>query len=192
MGWIDVSIALHNSMIHWPGDPPFVREMVADIAQGDGANLSKLSMGSHSGTHVDAPRHFIGDGLSINAMPLEAMIGVSRVIEISNPQHVTPAELQPHHIRRGERILFKTRNSSSLWDLDTFSKEYVSLSAESADYLVDRKIKLVGIDYLSVGGVTGRRFVCTSEIITKRSLDYRRAKSITCQRRQVLSHLPSA
>ena len=153
--WIDVSIPLRNAMVHWPGDSPFEISPVRDIEQGDTVTLSRVTMGSHSGTHIDAPKHFIRNGVDISMMPFDAMVGIARVIEIHDPHSIKPDELINHRIRRGERILFKTRNSPNAWKTDTFTKDYVFVTKEAADYLSKIKIRVVGVDYLSVGAYHG-------------------------------------
>ena len=137
--------------MHWPGDPPVTIELVNDMEHGDTANLSKISMGAHSGTHVDAPIHFIQHGPGVDTAPLGTMVGRARVIEINDTESIKPEELLPHRIRRGERILFKTRNSSYVWQTDEFVEDFIYISDEAARFLVDRGVILVGIDYLSVG-----------------------------------------
>jgi arylformamidase len=150
--WIDISVTLYDGMVHWPGDPPVHIKRVKDMERGDNANLSLISMGAHSGTHVDAPIHFIRGGRGIDTIPLDAIVGRARVIEIHDPESIKPGELVHHRIRRGERILFKTRNSTQVWQTDAFIKDFVFLSREAAQFLVDRGVSVVGIDYLSVGG----------------------------------------
>lgn len=157
--WIDVSVPLHNAMVHWPGDPTVAINPFKEIERGDSSNLSAISMGAHSGTHVDAPRHFISRGTGVDKMPVEAMVGRARVIEIKDAESIRSDELQQHRIRRGERILFKTRNSSYVWQSDKFVEDFVYLSDEAAEFLVSRRIRLVGVDYLSVGGYKGGGFV---------------------------------
>src|SRR5271165_889782 len=114
--WIDVSVPLHTGMVHWPGNPPVVIERMLDIESGDGANVSRLSMGAHTGTHVDAPVHFISGGAGVHAAPFEALIGAARLLEIRDPVSVKVEELEPYRIQAGERILFKTRNSPGSWE----------------------------------------------------------------------------
>ncbi len=150
--WIDISVPLHNEMVHWPNDPPFQTELVQSILQGATNNLSRISMGAHTGTHVDAPRHFLQDGKDISRMPIDLMVGVSRVIEIRDPQQIKLEELIKHQIQSGERLLFKTSNSPTVWQKNEFVRDFVSLSKEAAEFLASQKIKLVGVDYLSVGG----------------------------------------
>ncbi len=150
--WIDVSVPLYTGMAHWPDNPPVEIEYALSLDRGDAANVSKLSMGAHTGTHMDAPLHFLKDGISIDQMPLIATMGRARVIEISDLQSIKPAELEPHNIQLGERVLFKTLNSQRAWQGDEFDKDFVYISKEAAVYLAKLQIQTVGVDYLSVGG----------------------------------------
>jgi arylformamidase len=150
--WIDVSVALRMGMVHWPDNPPVRIERMQDMERGDSENVSMLSLGSHTGTHMDAPLHFIRTGIGLDEMPLTAVIGPARVVEIQDPESIKPQELMDHHIQRGERILFKTRNSPRCWQTDKFLEDFVYISQEAARYLAARGIQTVGVDYLSVGG----------------------------------------
>ncbi len=154
-GWIDVSVPLSTGMVHWPSDPPFEMERVSDIKQGDHANVSRITMGSHTGTHVDAPRHFVLDGSAVSEMPLDVLVGAARVIEIKDRDSIKVDELYGHRIRTGERVLFKTWNSRNAWNTPRFVDEFVHLTKEAADYLSEIKIRAVGVDYLSVGAYKG-------------------------------------
>ena len=149
--WIDISVPIRDAMAHWPSDPPVSIKRAKDIEQGDTANLSVISMGAHSGTHVDAPIHFIEEGKGVDNIPLDIVVGRARVIEIRDPELIKPEELAGYRIRRGERILFKTRNSSHVWQKDEFVEDFVFISDAAADLLVDSGVRLIGIDYLSVG-----------------------------------------
>lgn len=151
-GWLDVSVRLHSGMVHWPDNPPVEIERMLDIEHGDVANVSKISMGSHTGTHMDAPLHFVRRGSGLDDMPLDAAMGRARVIEIEDPESVKPAELDRHEIHRGERILFKTRNSARDWPRQPFMEDFVYVSQEAARHLAAWRVRTVGIDYLSVGG----------------------------------------
>jgi arylformamidase len=148
--FIDITIPFRNGMVHWPADPAPRIERVMDVDRGDKVTMSELQMISHSGTHIDAPLHFVPRGGTIDEMPLETMVGPARVIEIKDTESVKLEELTPYDVRPGERILFKTQNSSKLYKTDKFSKDYVFVSYEAAEYLVKRGIVLVGIDYLSI------------------------------------------
>jgi arylformamidase len=151
-GWIDVSVPLRTGMVHWPDNPPVRIERMLDIEHGDAANVSTLSMGSHTGTHMDAPLHFVRGGKGLDEMPLEATIGRARVVEIHDAESVKPEELRPYGIRSGERVLFKTLNSARRWYEETFIEDFVYVSQEAARYLATQEVPIVGTDYLSVGG----------------------------------------
>ncbi|HSE60610.1 MAG TPA: cyclase family protein [Nitrospiraceae bacterium] len=143
---------IRDGMVRWPDNPPVRVTRVQDVERGDDCTLTTLSLGVHTGTHMDAPLHFLRSGLGIDAMPLSATIGPARVIEIHDRKSITPEELRPHRIRRGERLLFKTRNSPRCWRTDRFLKDFVFLSEAAARWLVARRVRTVGIDYLSVAG----------------------------------------
>lgn len=150
--WIDVSVTLRAGMVSWPGDPPLQISHTLDIKQGDNCTVSLLEMGAHTGTHMDAPAHFIRSGIGIDEMPPSAGMGMARVIAISDQESIKTDELEQYSIRRGERILFKTRNSDHCWETDRFVEDFVYISVPAARYLAERQVKLVGVDYLSVGG----------------------------------------
>ncbi len=152
--WIDISVPLYTDMVHWPDDPSVQIERMTDLNQGDVATVSKLSMSVHSGTHMDAPAHFLKGGASIDMMPIEATIGRARVIEIQDIESIKSEELERHDIREGERILFKTKNSLRAWQSAGFVQDFVYISYEAAQYLAHARVQTVGIDYLSVGGFT--------------------------------------
>jgi arylformamidase len=151
-GWIDVSVTLRDGMVHWPDNPPVSITRQLDISKGDAANVSMLSMGSHTGTHMDAPLHFVPEGKGLDEMDLEATMGPARVIEIDDPVAVRAEALENYDIEAGERILFKTRNSDRRWVDQPFDEDFVYVSAGAAAHLAARGVRLVGVDYLSVGG----------------------------------------
>jgi arylformamidase len=151
-GWIDVSVTVEHGMPHWPGTPPIVLERVMDVAQGDEYTASFLSMGVHSGTHMDGPVHFLEGAGGMDVMPLSATIGEARVIEIVHPNEVTEEELRDHELRPGERILLRTSNSPRCWEADSFIEDFVHMSEPAATYMADSGVRTVGIDYMSIGG----------------------------------------
>jgi arylformamidase len=151
-GWLDISVPLYPGMAHWPGDPEFQSSLAKNLDQGDVCNLTRVNTSVHIGTHMDAPRHFIPGGLGMDKMPLDAVIGPCRVVEIRDKEAIRPAELLPLALRRGERILFKTRNSTRAWKTKEFCKDFVYISKEAAAVLVKRGVRTVGVDYLSIGG----------------------------------------
>lgn len=151
--WIDVSVPIRTGMVSWPGDPPPRISRILDLKEGDPCTVSFLALTAHTGTHVDAPAHYISGGSTMDGFSSETWVGKARVIGIADPKSVTVRELSHYRIRRGERILFKTRNSPQCWRTARFVKSYVSVSPEAARYLADRAVRLVGIDYLSVAGM---------------------------------------
>lgn len=150
--WIDVSVTVHQGMAHWPDNPPIVLERVMDLQRGDECNLSRLDIGVHSATHMDAPVHFLDGAAGIDELPFAATIGEARVIEIADPQQVTVEELRSHDLHRGERVLFRTSNSTGCWNTGTFVEDFVYISEPAATFLADTGVQTVGVDYLSVGG----------------------------------------
>jgi len=167
--WIDISVPLRSGMVNWPNDPPVSIERVLDMNRGDKENVSKIHMSSHTGTHLDAPVHYLVEGVSISDLPLDAVMGPARVIEIQDLISIKVSELQRHQLLPGERILFKTANSGRCWKTDAFVEDFVYVSEEAAAYLASVKPKLVGIDYLSVGGfkVDGKKI---HEILLQESI----------------------
>ena len=149
MKLIDVSVPLDASLPTYPGDTPFTVEAVKRIARGDSSNVSTLHMGAHSGTHIDAPRHYFDEGPGADALALEIMVGRTRVVEISSSAGIGAEQLASLDLSEDIRILFKTSNSL-LWGSPDFSKQYVGVTASGAEYLIAQGIKLVGIDYLSI------------------------------------------
>ncbi len=149
---IDISVELAHGMIHWPGDPDVVVRQTASMEQGALYNLTHLDHSVHTGTHMDAPRHFIRDGVTMETMPLDATVGPCRVIEIADARAVTHAELIAHAPQTGERLLFKTRNSQRYWPHFPFDEDFVYINDDAAKFLVECGVRTVGIDYLSVGG----------------------------------------
>lgn len=151
--WRDVSVPVRDGMVHWPSDPPVQIGRRESIAGGDVANLTAVSMTAHTGTHMDAPVHFIEGGAGIDELPLDVAIGRARVVEIEDQGAVTAAELGRHEPRAGERLLLKTRNSARAWWEEDFDEGFVHIDPEAAALLAEAKVALVGVDYLSVGGM---------------------------------------
>lgn len=147
--WIDVSRPIKHGMVYWPGNPAPSVELVQSMADGAVCNVTRMTMSVHSLTHMDAMRHFVADGLTMEKMPLEAGIGPARVIEM-HESAITRAIVEPHDPQPGERLLFKTSNSDRLWNDDEFHTDYVAVENDAAEFLVERGVLTVGVDYLSV------------------------------------------
>lgn len=146
----DITLALRPGIPTWPGEQGPLFKPITEMAKGDVANVTLMSFASHTGTHVDAPFHFLSGGSTVDAMPLESLIGKALVVEMVEEGHISAAVLERARISQGtERILFKTSNSE-LWNSPQFDKSFYALTPDAAKWLVDHRIKLVGIDYLSI------------------------------------------
>ncbi len=151
-GWYDISVPLKQGMPYFPTDPmPPKIYRLHDTELGAKVTMSVLEIISHTGTHIDAPLHFIRGGSSISDMPLTATIGPARVIEIKDPEKIKVPELKQHNIKKGERLLFKTRNSPLTYESERFVEDYVYLDDDAADYLAEAGIILFGLDCITIG-----------------------------------------
>lgn len=149
-GWIDISLQVRAGMVHFPTDPPITLDRVMDVAKGDPATVSLLSLGVHSGTHIDAPAHFLADGAGVETISFDRLLGEARIVQLGDGVSIEPAQLEAVDPRPGERLLLKTRNSEK-WKTGRFDPNFVHLSEKAAAFLAERKIRAVGIDYLSIG-----------------------------------------
>jgi arylformamidase len=190
--WIDISVTVRDGMVHWPGDSDCRVTLAVRLGsplrgqrkKTSPCNVTRLSLSAHTGTHMDAPRHFIAKGRTMESLPLDVVVGPCRVIEIKHPGVITVAELRPHKLKRRERILFKTRNSVRSWKLaktGRFDTKFVYIPAETARYLVERGVMTVGVDYLSVGGwqkdgVECHRILLGAEVWIIEGLDLSKVK----------------
>jgi arylformamidase len=167
---IDISVPVRPGMVTYPGDPTVSLERVVSIANGGVCNLSRLDFGVHSGTHVDAPLHFIDGAAAVEALPLDVLVGPARVLDL------TPAERLDASVFEGadlaERVLLKTRNSE-LWARDSFADDHLALTEDGARALVDGGVGLVGIDYLSIGDEDAHRVLLGAGVVAVEGLDLR-------------------
>jgi arylformamidase len=145
---IDISLVLDEDTPIYPGNPDLKIKRTQTIEH-DGCNVSELSMGCHTGTHIDSPWHFFDDGARAKDLPLDVLMGRAIVIEINDTESIKPPELGSALEKGYERVIFKTKNSGLIHSKN-FQKDYVYLSAEAADYLVRNNVRLIGIDYLSI------------------------------------------
>lgn len=149
----DISVTITPELVCWPGDPLVEIQETARIAEGAAANVTRLLLGAHNGTHFDAPRHFLEGTAGVDEMPLDALVGTVYVLDMTGLQgHIEVSDLQEAGLPdNAERVLFKTRNSQ-IWAKDStnFYRDYIALAPDGAKWLVERGIKLVGIDYLSI------------------------------------------
>lgn len=151
MSVIDISVPLHNSQVVWPSEPPVHVERKRTIER-DGANVSELCMSLHSGTHVDPPLHFVAGGRPADQLALDVLVGPADVVDLADLARISAADLEARGLPADcRRVLLRTRNSQYWAQGDTtFHPDYVGLAEDAARWVVDRGIRLVGIDYLSV------------------------------------------
>lgn len=149
--WIDVSVPLVAGMPVFSGDPAYSMELAASIAAGGLANVSRLDMGAHSGTHFDAPAHFIDGAATSDAMPIDVGMGPAWVVDARHlDRTITGPDLADLDIPADEtRLLLRTRNSE-LWATEGFSETFIGIDQSAARWLADRGVTLVGADYLSI------------------------------------------
>lgn len=148
----DISVPLSPGIPTYPGDPGFDIQAWRSLSKGDGVNVSVLNFGAHTGTHVDAPAHFIEGANTSEFLPLDVLIGEAEVIEVpSDRNSIDQSFVREHWKSESKRVLFKTRNSS-LWKSSgaTFEHNYAYLELDAAKHLAEHGVRLVGIDYLSI------------------------------------------
>jgi arylformamidase len=167
---IDVSVPVRPGMVTYPGDPTVSLERVASLANGDVVNLSRLDFGVHSGTHVDAPVHFIDGAPAAETLPLEVLVGPVRVVDLTAAERLDASAFAA--VPLAERVLLKTRNSE-LWARDTFADDFLALTEGGARALIDGGVRLVGIDYLSIGDEAAHEALLGAGVVAVESLDLR-------------------
>ena len=145
----DVSVKAEPGMHVYPGDPPLETSRIRAIAKGDPANLTYLTLGAHTGTHVDAPAHFIEGGPTLEQVPLDRMVGDAVVLDLRGRDVIDAAALRGQSIERGAIVLFHTDNSAR-WERPGFQKDFTYVAYDAAEYLLERGVKTIGMDYLSI------------------------------------------
>ena len=147
----DISLTLSETTPTWPGDPKIQLTQIRSIAKGDTANSTQVSMSVHTGTHIDAPDHFLGNGETVDKISLDLLVGKAVVVEILTGEMITKEDLKKAGIPVGiKRILFKTTNSA-YWAAGNqeFQEDFIALAEDAAKYLVSIGVEVVGVDYLS-------------------------------------------
>ena len=144
----DVTVPLAPGMLAYPGDPPFEIEPVHEVGEAP-FRLSRMVLTTHSGTHVDAPAHFLAGGATIDQLPLEILLGKARVVELSTRERVDRADLEALDLADDLRVLLKTRMSGQMLKAG-YQEDHLYLTVDAAHYLAQAGLKLVGFDYLSI------------------------------------------
>jgi arylformamidase len=154
----------------WPGDPGVTLERVSALVDGAVANVSELCCGVHTGTHVDAPNHFIDGADGIDSIDLDALYGPALVVDLRDVGAIDEPALVRSKLDDAERVLFRTRNSL-LWEQSEVSTDFVSITPDGARLLVALGVRLVGIDYLSVGSPETHRVLLGAGVICLEGID---------------------
>jgi arylformamidase len=149
MKFIDVSVPLDANLPNYPGNTPYSLEAVKRIASGGSSNVSTFHLGAHTGTHVDAPRHFFDEGPGAESLPLDLLCGRARVIELTTRRGITGEDFAAVDLVEDVRVLIKTHNST-FWGSPAFHTDFIGVTESGARYLLDHGIKVVGVDYLSI------------------------------------------
>ena len=148
--YYDISVPVVNGGIVYPGNPEIRIAPQQEIANGGSSNVSSLAFGSHTGTHVDAPRHMIEGGIAIDEVPLAVLMGPATLVGVDDDVMAVGEEhLRLHELKGHTRVLIKTRNSKFIRD-HTFKSDYTYLAPDGARYLASLGVKLVGVDYFSI------------------------------------------
>ncbi|MFL5826031.1 MAG: cyclase family protein [Thermoleophilaceae bacterium] len=173
---LDVSVTIRPRMPIYEGDPAVSIELALSIERGDPANVSRLELGAHTGTHVDSPRHFLPDGAGADELPLERFVGPCVVADATAATTAVDAAVVDSLDLPGrtERVLLKTRNSR-LWERDSFTRDFVRLNASGANALIERGVRVVGIDYLSISDPEGHVALLSRGVGVIEGLDLREA-----------------
>src|SRR5215831_7486925 len=169
--WLDVSVPIYTGMVHFPDNPSIEIHRLKDVEKGDICTVSRLTMGTHTGTHIDAPIHFLPGGTGAEEVPLDNLIGPARVIEIKDSDAVNAEELRAHNLGARERLLFKTSNSERCWKTSQFVPDFVSIAEDAASYLASLNTLTVGIDYLSAGNPETHRTLLGAGVVILEGLN---------------------
>jgi arylformamidase len=172
----DISVPIRSDMPIYAGDPDVQLERASSIEEGGHANVSKLSMGVHTGTHVDAPVHFLEGAPGMESVSLDALCGPAVVVDGTrlDGDTIGQSDLESLDLPEGaERIILKTRNSE-LWNQDAFTRDFLRLDGSGARYLISRGVRTIGIDYLSVGDHEAHRELLGAGVVPVEGLDLRK------------------
>jgi arylformamidase len=161
---LDISLPISTGMPIWPGDPFPTLEPVTTVER-HGVRVSRLVLGTHTGTHVDAPSHFIAGGKTVDQLDLEALVGPCCLIDVLHEGGpLSRAVLQRFDLQPGARVLLKTGNSLRAVGAG-FDSGFVALTPEAGEYLCERRVRLVGIDGPSVDPWGSADFPCHKRLL---------------------------
>lgn len=150
MKWVDVSLPMRADTVHWPGHPHYTVTEMMSMQRGDEMNVTAVAMCSHFGTHIDAPRHYFAAGKPVDELPLDILIGPGRVVSYEGIDHIPASFINSLDLMGVSRLFIRTRNSQTL-TLPEFNEDYIALTIEAAQELVDEGVKLLAVDGYSIG-----------------------------------------
>lgn len=150
MELFDVTLQMSSATVHWPGHPHYLANDLLTIAAGDGMNVSEISMCSHFGTHIDAPSHYVPEGLTVDKIPLDLLVGPCVVVEYDGTDHIGEAAVADFGIEGVRRLLIRTRNSATVASPE-FREDYIGLTPAGAQRVLDCGVELLGVDGYSIG-----------------------------------------
>jgi arylformamidase len=169
----DISVPIRPGMIIYDGNPGVHLERVDSIPEGAHANVSRLDFGVHTGTHVDAPLHFIEGGPGSESIDVEELVGPAHVIDATSAVgDLDDQTLERLDIPAAERILLKTTNGR-LWERESFSRDFIRLTGSGARLLIAKNVRVIGIDYLSIGDAEAHQELLSAGVIPVEGLDLR-------------------
>ena len=179
----DISVGIDENLPVWPGDPKPELSWIGRISAGDLSNITEINIGAHTGTHIDAPLHFLPDGGTLDSIALSTLVGEAQVLEVpENVTLITAEVLSMLEEIRCERVLLKTRNSQ-FWSGEgsQFRQDFTALDASAAEYLVRHGVRLVGIDYLSIAPYDEpsptHKLLLRAKVVILESIDLSEAKA---------------
>jgi arylformamidase len=180
MAIYDISVPISPRLPVWPGDPAVEVTRIADVNVGDASNVSRLRMSTHAGTHVDPPFHFLPDGETVDELALDVLLGPAWVADCRGVEEVTAEVLEAAAIPSGTIRLLLLTDNSALWNdpHHAFQRRFVDVAASGAVWMVERSIRLVGVDYASVDGFgddgfPAHRVLLPNAVIILENLDLR-------------------
>ncbi len=174
MELIDISVPLRAGMVVWEGDPPFRIDQVVSMSDGEEVNMMRLDVSIHTGTHIDAPLHFVDGGATSDSISLDVLVGPCHVVDATGVEgQLDAAALAGLELPAdATRLLFKT-HQGAIWDLDEFSWDFAMFTADGAEALLALGTRLAGIDYLSIGDGDAHRVLLGAGIVPLEGLDLR-------------------
>jgi len=163
---IDITREIHSGIAVWPGDPGITMERTSSFEKGNGSTVTRVSLGLHTSTHIDMPLHFIEGGKTLDEADLTKFAGRCKIFEITSDKAITKNDIENLDIQKGDIVLFKTKNSNYSLD-EPFKFDFIYLDLDAAEYLTEKGVKTIGIDYLSIEAFGSREHKVHKTLLEK-------------------------